>query len=166
MSNDSSSVRDSGPIAYFLTWTTHGSWLPGDQRGWFKRCGDYRPPDESLRVAAARALIGVPVTMTPSQRNAVHHAIHATCSHRRWLLHACQCRTQHVHVVVTATGAKPSLVLDQLKAWATRGLTAAAAPCLARHRWWTRGGSTRLIYGEEGLHRVIAYVVDGQDRPR
>jgi len=22
------------PLAYFLTWTTYGTWLPGDERGW------------------------------------------------------------------------------------------------------------------------------------
>jgi hypothetical protein len=21
-------------LAYFLTWTTYGTWLPGDERGW------------------------------------------------------------------------------------------------------------------------------------
>ena len=22
------------PLAYLITWTTYGTWLPGDQRGW------------------------------------------------------------------------------------------------------------------------------------
>ena len=22
------------PLAFFLTWTTYGTWLPGDERGW------------------------------------------------------------------------------------------------------------------------------------
>ena len=22
------------PLAYFLTWPTYGTWLPGDERGW------------------------------------------------------------------------------------------------------------------------------------
>jgi hypothetical protein len=25
------------PIAYFLTWTTYGTWLPGDERGWYAK---------------------------------------------------------------------------------------------------------------------------------
>ena len=24
------------PLAYFLTWTTYGTWLPGDERGWIE----------------------------------------------------------------------------------------------------------------------------------
>jgi hypothetical protein len=27
----------SEPLAYFLTWTTYGTWLPGDSRGWVNR---------------------------------------------------------------------------------------------------------------------------------
>ena len=25
------------PLAYFLTWTTYGTWLPGDERGWSRK---------------------------------------------------------------------------------------------------------------------------------
>ena len=24
------------PLAYFLTWSTYGTWLPGDERGWIE----------------------------------------------------------------------------------------------------------------------------------
>ena len=27
---------------YFITWTTYGTWLPGDARGWRKRQAGYR----------------------------------------------------------------------------------------------------------------------------
>jgi hypothetical protein len=26
----------SDPLAYFITWTCYGTWLPGDDRGWTK----------------------------------------------------------------------------------------------------------------------------------
>ena len=25
------------PLAYFITWTTYGTWLPGDERGWNRK---------------------------------------------------------------------------------------------------------------------------------
>ena len=28
------SIPHSDPLAFFLTWTAYGSWLPGDGRGW------------------------------------------------------------------------------------------------------------------------------------
>jgi hypothetical protein len=27
----------SKPLAYFISWTTYGSWLPGDERGWVEK---------------------------------------------------------------------------------------------------------------------------------
>jgi hypothetical protein len=79
------------------------------------------------------------------------------------MIHACQCRIHHVHVVVTATHTQPELVLGQLKAWSTRALADAG---VSHRRCWTRGGSTRLVFGECDLQQVVEYVVDGQDRPR
>jgi len=33
------------PLAYFLTWTTYGTWLPGDERGWVRRPGNSNLPE-------------------------------------------------------------------------------------------------------------------------
>jgi hypothetical protein len=33
MRPDPSVVPKADPLAYFLTWTTYGTWLPGDERG-------------------------------------------------------------------------------------------------------------------------------------
>jgi REP element-mobilizing transposase RayT len=163
MATEIGRVRDSGPIAYFLTWTTHGSWLPGDARGWVKRGGDFRPASHTLLVAVERAMTDPPLALSPVQRRLAHDAIDVACHHRGWTIHACQCRIQHVHVVVTATHTRPELVLGQLKAWSTRALKAAG---LSHRYCWSRGGSTRLIFDEGDLRRVVEYVLDGQDRPR
>ena len=40
------------PLAYFLTWTTYGTWLPGDERGWVKRKRGFQAPDMSLHQSA------------------------------------------------------------------------------------------------------------------
>jgi hypothetical protein len=43
------------PLAYFLTWTTYGTWLPGDERGWVRYRRGMQAPDSILkREAAAR----------------------------------------------------------------------------------------------------------------
>jgi hypothetical protein len=33
------------PLAYYLTWTTYGTWLPGDERGWVAKPGQFRTAD-------------------------------------------------------------------------------------------------------------------------
>jgi predicted nucleic acid-binding protein len=37
--------RADDPLALFLTWTTYGSWLSGDERGWVEKPGCFREPD-------------------------------------------------------------------------------------------------------------------------
>ena len=163
MATEIGRVRDSGPIAYFLTWTTHGSWLPGDPRGWVKRGGDFCPANQILHTAVVRTMTNPPLALSLAQRGHVRHAIDMTCRQRGWVMHACQCRIQHVHVVVTATHTRPEIVLQQIKAWSTRALADAG---LSHRRCWSRGGSARLIFGQNDLQRVVEYVVECQDRPR
>jgi hypothetical protein len=35
----------SDPLAYFLTWVTYGTWLPGDDRGWVEYRHGWQLPD-------------------------------------------------------------------------------------------------------------------------
>ena len=44
------------PLAFFITWTTYGTWLPGDDRGWVKWHQGHQPRDKRLRRAAEKLL--------------------------------------------------------------------------------------------------------------
>ena len=45
------------PLAYFITWTTYGTWLPGDSRGWWQRGdGELHSPNELFREMAVSAM--------------------------------------------------------------------------------------------------------------
>jgi hypothetical protein len=158
--------RDSGPIAYFLTWTTYGSWLPGDPRGWMSRGGDARASRPRLHGVMMRQLPETIVMLSVSERQIVQQAIETTCIRRGWVVHGSQCRTQHVHAVITAADERPKTVLVQSKSWATRTLDAASGRAHLPRRWWTRGGSIRFVYGERALAQVVEYVMECQDRPR
>src|SRR5260370_32962952 len=43
-------------LAYFLTWPTYGTWLPGDERGWVKHGEGFQLPDP-IRKREAAALM-------------------------------------------------------------------------------------------------------------
>ncbi|MCA9023576.1 MAG: hypothetical protein KDA86_00045 [Planctomycetaceae bacterium] len=47
----------SEPLAFFLTWMTYGTWLPGDERGW---------GDDRLRRAALALRRVAEVTLSQS----------------------------------------------------------------------------------------------------
>ena len=150
--------------AYLITWTTYGTWLPGDERGWRKRRVGPQFPRPLLEAWCAKQMTGEAVLLRPHDRETVAAACAEHCQFRGWTLHAVNARTNHVHVVVVAD-TKPQTVRDQLKANSTRQLRAQLDP-LVRERTWARGGDCEVLENEESLRAAIEYVVDGQDNPR
>ena len=116
MSRDAGRVPQDEPLAYFLTWTMYGSWLPGDERGWVAKPGEFLPPDAHLEQASRSLMTEPQLILDSTQRELVENTIADHCRHRGWHLHAVACRTNHVHVVVTAPGRNPEDVMDQFKA--------------------------------------------------
>jgi REP element-mobilizing transposase RayT len=102
--------------------------------------------------------------LTHAQRRAVENQIAETCAHRGWLLHAVSCRSNHVHVVVSANVNNPKKIRIDLKACATRSLKKTSDQ--ERENWWAERGSIRYINDEESLQAAILYVHDAQDRKR
>ena len=60
------------PIAYFLTWTSYGTWLPGDDRGW-NRKGDEANlhPDPLGHDSAGSHLKEAPFQLAENDREVV-----------------------------------------------------------------------------------------------
>ena len=82
------------------------------------------------------------------------------CQIRGWLLHAVNARSNHVHVVVSAT-CDPDTIVEQFKAWSSRKLKSDHS---VRKRFWTEGSSKRWINHEDDLDSAIEYVLEAQDR--
>ena len=87
------------------------------------------------------------------------------CQIRNWTLHACNVRTNHIHVVVSAA-LDGKEVRAQLKAWCSRRLSEQAG--LARNRadgqsrWFSERGDIEWIDKEEHLEAAIRYVNEMQ----
>src|SRR6516225_8178105 len=107
------------------------------------------------------------VILTPDQRDLVEQTIRDHCRIRKWQLHAVHCRSNHVHVVVTADR-DPNVVMEQFKAWCSRklsdagGLKSEVAAHAGRRRWFTEGADTEVIDTEEYLKNAIRYVLERQ----
>jgi len=152
------------PIGYFLTWVTYGTWLPGDERGWVKYRDGWQLPDPILEREAKARMTEDACILTSEQRQAVEAQIAETCAHRGWTLHAVNCRTNHVHAVVTADVADPDKIRIDLKAWATRTLKTKYDS--RRDNWWAERGSIRYLNSDDDLEAATLYVRDGQDIDR
>lgn len=149
------------PLGYFITWTTYGTWLSGDDRGWNRR-GEPGPlPPSPLLVEINRTRMKeTEFRLSPEARRIVEATVRKHCEIRGWFLHAVNPRSNHVHLVVTAAGYEPKKVRDQLKAWCTRRLKEAG---VHRTRVWTEGGSCRWLNTDDELETAVVYVTDGQD---
>lgn len=155
-------------LAYHITWTTYGTWLPGDARGWTKSgISGIQPPDPAREDAASALMVEDAVTLTPAQQRIVEQTTAEHCRIRGWTLHAVHARTNHVHVVVSADH-DPETVMNQLKAWCSRklsddaGLIEKVAVRSGRRHWFTEGGNKAIIEDEEYLENAKRYVLDGQ----
>jgi REP element-mobilizing transposase RayT len=172
------------PLAYFLTWSTYGTWLPGDERGWIEYRHGWQLPDTVRQLEAAARMTEDACRLDGEQRDAVERQVAETCKFRGWELHAVNCRSNHAHVVVTAN-LDPKAVRNQLKAWSTRRLkelelqrrqSGIITPSRSvnggrqkeniRENWWAERGSQRYINDLESLEAAILYVRDAQDKPR
>ncbi|MGC1273524.1 MAG: transposase, partial [Planctomycetaceae bacterium] len=151
----------SDPLAFHLTWTTYGTWLPGDAPGWFDKHSGVCDSDPIREAAARRRMKEPPLTLSAEQRRIVEETVRDHCRHRGWHLHIVNPRTNHVHAVVTAKETSPRTAREQLKAWCTRRLKQTAGGRL-RKNWWTEGGSTRIVDDDEQLEEAITYVRDAQ----
>jgi REP element-mobilizing transposase RayT len=153
------------PLAYFLTFTTYGSWLHGDDRGSVdgshNRFDALRAsPNEVRRSTMRRHMKGNAVVLDAPMRETVEAAIRNVCAAKDWALEAINVRTNHVHIVVAATES-PERVLTTFKAWATRRCRDMSLLGPAE-KLWTRHGSTRYLWAERDIDTAARYVVEGQ----
>jgi len=149
------------PLAYFLTWPTYGTWLPGDPRGWVEYHRGWKLPDPILLFESRLRMQEDACILTVDERQLAEAQTRETCEFRGWKLFAVNCRSNHMHLVVGARDTSPTKIRVDVKAWCTRRLKANNP---GRTLWWAEGGSQRHIFDEDSLETVIQYVLSAQDR--
>src|SRR5437870_12886557 len=106
------------PLACLITFRTYGTWLHGEDRGSIDRRNYNRygtpqmPVNKRLLADETHALRHAPVVLNRNQRKVVELAIQEVCEQRKYVLHAVNARSNHVHSVVTASY-KPEYVMNR-----------------------------------------------------
>jgi REP element-mobilizing transposase RayT len=163
------------PRTWLLTWTTYGTWLPGDQRGFvspIRTANGERKLLNHYGEEPARAMPGLvryarsvmteeAVQLSPEEAGAIALQCRETGQFRKWNLLALAIMRNHIHLVVSSpeTIGTAKLIGD-FKAYSTRRLNSK----FGARRWWTERGSGRLLPDEESIERAILYVLQ-QDHP-
>jgi REP element-mobilizing transposase RayT len=153
------------PLAYLITFRSYGTWVHGDERGSIDRFNNryqtpYIPENKNWSKYNVGKLKSQPVRLNAEQRKTVELAIRETCEKRNWLLRAVNVRTNHAHTVATANK-KPDIVLNALKANATRKLRENRL-WQPDHSPWADKGSKRRLWTEKSIEIAIEYVLNGQ----
>ena len=154
------------PLAYLITFRSHGTWPHGNERGSVNRFrNQYKsrrlPPEKKWVETNTQRLKGEIVILDAAQRSCVEEAVQETCRIRRWDLEAINVRTNHVHTVVSIGAKKPETALNAFKANATRKMREAGCWQSERSPWADKG-SKRYLWNEQSVARAIEYVLFGQ----
>jgi REP element-mobilizing transposase RayT len=157
--------------AWLLTWTTYGTWLPGDERGFVSSVrtahGDkavHNQPDTpydadhpNLMRHAQKLMVSEPVRLNRHHAEAVMAEFHRTAAHHRWQLLAAAVMHNHVHlVVITPEDIAGNRLLQEFKSYGSRVLNKSFGTPRAG-TWWTRSGSTRALSDDAALAGAVSY---------
>ena len=148
----------STPLAYFITFSTYGSRLHGDERQSVIVKEDISRlvgRNDALKQHEEKAMKFPAVILEESQRKIVLDTILKHCEIKESELYAVHVRSNHVHVIVKSSE-DPDKVMYDIKAWATRRLREAGNDFATV---WTRQGSTKYIFKHEKLKEKIHYVI-------
>lgn len=159
---------------WLITWTTYGTWLPGDRRGFVTRIrgadgkpvlhNEYGTPYDAdmpgLEAYARSIQRHEPVWLTPAQAEQVAEQFRETAAIRGWRLLAFAVMANHVHIVVEVPADTPAAkLLTDFKAYTTRRLDRQFGEGKKRI-WWTERGSTRWCADDDAVANRVRYVRD------
>jgi REP element-mobilizing transposase RayT len=157
---------------WLLTWTTYGTWLPGDERGFVSNVrasggagerhnlpgAPYDANIPALRQHMEARLKCPPIYLNANQATALLAQFQETARYRCWFLAAAAIMANHVHLVVGAPGdPDPSDMLGDFKSYGGRAMNRQWGKP-ASGTWWTESGSKRKLPNEAAVLGAIQYV--------
>lgn len=158
--------------ALLITWTTYGTWLPGDERGFVSnrvtRFGTYERKRNALgelpfagderTLAIARGEQKFETTfLTPQQAWWTAQSLAKLARERGWFIPRAAIMRQHIHVVVMHCPDDGPAVRRVLKGVTQADLCKKIGKA---KRWWTLRGSNRYVKGAEAIEAAIQYVAE------
>ncbi len=141
-------------IAYMLTWTTYGTWLQGDERGYVKD-GKTLHANPRLNTSNYNALKRKPVFLSDNQRFVVKNGICQEASRVDQRIYALTVQYNHIHLILGRTGDTIESAAHRYKRAATYVLRKMGI----EGKIWTKGYDKRYCYKQNDLNARIEYVL-------
>jgi REP element-mobilizing transposase RayT len=159
-------------FAMFFTWTTFGTWLPGDERGHVsnkrRSAGGfeqkqnqpgtpYATGDDDTRERARSLQKWPTVWLNESQAIVVAKSLVELSQKREWVILRAAVMSNHVHVVLVKCPTDGPAVRRILKGVTQSDLNKSVGQS---RRWWTSGGSDRVRWGERSILETVRYTAN------
>jgi REP element-mobilizing transposase RayT len=140
-------------IGYMLTWTTYGTWLQGESKGYVKG-GEILGENQKLRRKNLEEMSGEKVILGERDRKIIHDAILSEGPRMKQDILALNVCSNHVHIVLRSSNEDISEVVKRFKKAAYFALRENGFVGKA----WTRGYDKRFCFDEESLQARVGYV--------
>jgi REP element-mobilizing transposase RayT len=137
-----------------VTWTTFGTWLQGDERGYVKD-GEILSPNKNLKQANLSAIKQHIVSFSPFQRNVVKLGIRQEAKRINHNIHALAVCSNHVHLLLDASNESIEEAVHRYKYSATAALRKQG---INYEKIWSKGFDKRFCFNEKELNARIDYV--------
>jgi REP element-mobilizing transposase RayT len=136
-----------------VTWTTYGTWLQGDERGYVRK-GKILGRNPGLEQRNKENQTGNTIKLTNKQQHIVRKAIMEEARKLGQKVHSITVCTNHVHMVVSyfSDGIEKSV-----KHYKNASLVALRKDGFVG-RVWTRGYDKRYCFDEKSLKNRIEYI--------
>jgi len=140
-------------LGYMITWTTYGTWLQGDERGYVKNSRIY-PANKALMQANRQLQLQGSVKLSKHQQRIVRQAISKEAVLQGQRIYALSVQSNHVHIVVQYIPQPIYKIVAHYKKAARIALKAEGH----NGKLWTRGYDKRFCFDEMTLNEKIKYV--------
>jgi REP element-mobilizing transposase RayT len=140
-------------IGYMVTWTTYGTWLQGDKRGYVQD-GEILQSDARLETANKKLQKFEIVRLTSKQKKVVENAILKEAERIGQKILALAVYSNHIHLVAGSGKESIENTVSRYKNVATSALKKTGLT----KRIWTRGFDKRFCFNGEKIEQKIEYV--------
>jgi REP element-mobilizing transposase RayT len=145
-------------VGYMVTWTTYGSWLPGDKRGYVDNGKILLGNVKILERNRKRQKSSI-VKLNAWEKEIVKQTILAEAEKSEHKIEALVVYSNHIHLLARPHTESIEELVGRYKSMTTRALWQRGR----KGRIWTKGYDKRFCFSEEELAARIRYVQNHND---
>jgi len=141
-----------------LTWTTYGTWLPGDQRGYVAD-GKTLTGDDRILERNRRRQKSPAVKLNMRERKIVEQTILTEAKRIDQQIESLIVCPNHVHLLARRHAQSVEEVVSRYKSMTTRALWQEGR----KGRVWTKGYDKRFCFTEQDIATKAKYIANHND---